>query len=351
MIVDDEMVAPGSDVEVLARQAQHHRRPFRRRSAEVERQRCLHLFGAAARPQVQHHHEIARCVERPGGARHRDARPMPGSPVEKESVRRARRRGDEPLVACRRIGLVVLARCPVVSTCIVAWWTTRDARPEFPGPHIAHALDRHWEDEIPEHVRTVRSQRVRRHRQHEVGLSQFPPVGNDGCGGRQRDRLRGARRPASAGRRRSVCGEPSVALEHALRAPWLPWRHHARGCHLDDLARVRRAPLVGQQGRRRCAAGPMARGAVGEQERCDVGGKGGRARLGEPGAVSSRIVSRRSRWQSPRHRAHHIRTPVRPAIPVRTAAGPGSGRGDRPESAAALRYSGRPLTGSTPGWR
>ena len=110
MVSDNVIGRPRGNVEILPGQAQHHRGPLRRRIGEIERERCLHLFRPTARPEMEHHHEIAGCGQRPGGARHRDAGPMSWCPVEKESVGRARGWSDEPFISRRRIGLVVAAR-------------------------------------------------------------------------------------------------------------------------------------------------------------------------------------------------------------------------------------------------
>ena len=95
-------VVAGRDVDALAAEPQHRRRPLGRIVAEEQTDRRLHDLGLAARLHVHFDDEIGAALEAPGQSLRQKRRHLPRRPAEEEAVGIRGRVRDQPFVAWRR---------------------------------------------------------------------------------------------------------------------------------------------------------------------------------------------------------------------------------------------------------
>ena len=270
---DDVVLLARRDVDALAAQPQHRRRPLRRVATEVEADRRLHHFFLAAWLHVQFDDEVGVRLEAPGEPLGQQRRHLRRRPAEEVPIRIDRGVGDEAGVPGLRIGLVERARrIGVIDADVRVMYHARVARLELHAAHELQVVDWQLDDEHTEDVGAVGLQREFRRGHHEVGRAQLPAVGP----------LRRCRRIGRIPLERPIGTPPLQHIEldrrqarlvqelAAVVAVGLPRRHIAALRHGGDLTRVHTRVGVADQAERPGAAGAMTDAALGVDDRRHV---------------------------------------------------------------------------------
>ena len=266
-------------------------RPIRKEQADAR----LHDFGCAGRQHVQLQDEVAAALEHPRSVSRLQVRSLAGGPTVDVLHPVVGHRGKARLT----IAAIHLPRdAQSIDADAGVMQAPGIAGAELDRAHVAVRCQRHRHDKVAEDVRARGLELIGvRHLDHQVGPAKLPAVGPF----RERWSVRGIALggaflgPALDDRNLVVSQSPGVR-KRAGAALRQPGRHDATSGRIRDLFRVfahvaildqaercaRDAPLVVGRLPRVGVGGAVTRGAVLEQDGCDilvVGGcvSGGRA--------------------------------------------------------------------------
>ena len=247
---------------------------------------------------MQHQHEVAVRLQREGHPIRRDVRRVPGRPVEKVSVRRHRRVGDQAFVTGFRIVLVEVPRCAGrIELHRRVMHDPRIAGSQLPRFDEPPRRDRHRNDEMAIDVVAAGAKRVGSgHGDDDVRRAEVPGAGRDGSG-----------RHGAGVAFRHAAGDPPLNQRDLLVAQSLASPRTGRNLvpasraacigswSRRDLLGVGAGVRIAQQTERRRSARPMARRAMLEDDRRDVFGESHGSGRGCGSWRGARLDGRRGR--------------------------------------------------------
>ena len=262
------------DVDVLLSQPDHHRGASRCLVREEEPDAHLHGLPPVRGTHVELHDEIAVGVEPPRRVPFEERRKLSRRPAEELPVREFSAATQPAVEAGSRVrGIVGATRaCAVDADVRVmddAWIVGTELEPA----HVVSTRQPERDDEISQLIGPSRLDDIRLgHRDHGIGLAEPPPVGEP-RGDRKIGR-RSLRRtvgdPSVDRRNFSVAQTPRAGEFRAVDRVGFPWGHRARSYCPGDGSSTRARVRKREQAETTDFTGTMTRGAVLEEDGCDV---------------------------------------------------------------------------------